>query len=124
MQTDDWVLEDTPEPGSKEAQLAAASKALAMGQYQEAMRLSSIWMQRNKYDPLLGEAHLIHGDALFAQEYYYESLFDYEFVAKEYYGTREEIYANEKELRNCNHVCKRYEEVELGHANFRCNRRG
>ena len=98
MQTDDWVLEDTPEPGSKEAQLAAASKALAMGQYQEAMRLSSIWMQRNKYDPLLGEAHLIHGDALFAQEYYYESLFDYEFVAKEYYGTREEIYANEKEL--------------------------
>ena len=98
MQTDDWVLKSAPELGSKEAQLAAASRALASGQYQEAMRLSAIWMQRNKYDPLLGEAHLIHGDALFAQEYYYESLFDYEFVAKEYYGTKEEIYANEKEL--------------------------
>ncbi len=98
MQTDDWVLENAPKPGSKEAQLAAASKALAMGHYQEAMRLSAIWMERNKYNPLMGEAHLIHGDALFAQEYYYESLFDYEFVAREYYGTQEEIYANEREL--------------------------
>jgi len=98
MQTDDWVLENAPEPGSKEEQLAAASKALAMGHYQEAMRLSAIWMERNKYDPLMGEAHLIHGDALFAQEYYYEALFDYEFVAREYYGTQEEIYANEREL--------------------------
>ncbi|MBC8201170.1 MAG: hypothetical protein H8E86_03910, partial [Planctomycetes bacterium] len=40
IQTDDWVLKNVPEPGSKEAQLAAASKALAMGHYQEAMRLS------------------------------------------------------------------------------------
>jgi outer membrane protein assembly factor BamD (BamD/ComL family) len=98
MQTDDWVLTNTPEPGSKEAQLAAASKELALGHYQEAIRLTAIWIVRNKYDPLLAQAHLIHGDALFAQEYYYESLFDYEVVAREYYGTLEEIHANEKEL--------------------------
>jgi tetratricopeptide (TPR) repeat protein len=98
LQTDDWVLEKTPNLGSKEAQLAAAKKALAMKNYQEAMRLSAIWIERNKYDPLLAEAHLIHGDALFAQKFYYEALFDYEFVARDFYGTKEEIYANEKEL--------------------------
>jgi outer membrane protein assembly factor BamD (BamD/ComL family) len=96
--TDKWVLTDTPEPGSPEAQLAAASKELAKGHYQEAIRLSSIWMTRHKRHPLIAEAHLIHGDALFGQKYYYESLFDYEIVARDHYGTQAAISANEREL--------------------------
>lgn len=96
--TDTWILAEAPEPGSPEAQLAAAAKQLAMGNNQEAMRLSSIWMTRNKRHPLMGEAHIIHGDALFAQRYYYESLFDYEAVARDYYGTKAAITANEREL--------------------------
>ncbi len=96
--TDSWILEKTPEPGSPEAQLAGAAKQLALGEYKDAMRLVSIWMERHKYHPLMGEAHLIHGDALFEQRYYYESLFDYEIVARDYYGTQAAIAANEKEL--------------------------
>ena len=96
--TDTWILEKTPEPGSPEAQLAGAAKKLALGEYQDAMRLVTIWMERFKYHPLMGEAHLIHGDALFEQHYYYESLFDYEIVARDYYGTQAAIAANEKEL--------------------------
>ena len=96
--TDTWILTDAPKSGSPEAQLAAAAKQLASGDYQEAMRLSSIWMTRNKHHASIGEAHIIHGDALFAQGYYYESLFDYEIVARDYYGTKSAIAANEREL--------------------------
>lgn len=96
--TDTWILTDVPVPGSPEAQLAAAAKQLASGDYQEAMRLSSIWMTRNKRHPSMAEAHIIHGDALFAQRYFYESLFDYEIVARDYYGTKSAIIANEREL--------------------------
>jgi len=96
--TDTWILTDVPEPGSPEAQLAAAAKQLASGDYQEAMRLSSIWMMRNKRHPSMAEAYIIHGDALFAQRYFYESLFDYEIVARDYYGTKSSITANEREL--------------------------
>jgi len=96
--TDTWVLTDSPTPGSPEAQLAAAAKQLAAGEYQEAMHLSSIWMTRNKRHPLMSEAHIIHGDALLAQKYFYESLFDYEIVARDYYGTQDAITANEREL--------------------------
>jgi outer membrane protein assembly factor BamD (BamD/ComL family) len=99
--TDTWVLTDTPEAGSSEAQLASASKQLALGNYQEALRISSIWIERNKHSDdysLMGEAHIIHGDALFAQGYFYESLFDYEVVARDYYGTKSSITANEREF--------------------------
>ncbi|MBT7657488.1 MAG: outer membrane protein assembly factor BamD [Phycisphaerae bacterium] len=97
--TDTWVLTNAPEPGSPEAQLAVAAKELAEGDYHEAIKLSSIWMVRHKRHPLLGEAHIIHGDALFEQRYFYESLFDYEIVARDFYGTQAEIIANERELQ-------------------------
>ena len=74
--TDKWVLTNAPEPGSPEEQLTVAAKNLAMGKYQEAIRLTNIWIERHKRHPLIGEAHIIHGDALFAQKYFYESLFD------------------------------------------------
>ncbi len=97
--TDQWILTNAPSPGTPEAQLAVAAKQLAKGDNQEAMRLASIWMTRHKRHPLMGEAHLIHGDALFAESYYYESLFDYEIVARDFYGTQAAIKANEREYQ-------------------------
>lgn len=96
--TDEWVLTDSPTPGTPEAQLADAAKQLAEGKYEEAMQLASIWISGNERHPLVAEAHLIHGDALFAQKEYYQSLFDYELVARDHYGTAAAIAANEKEL--------------------------
>jgi len=96
--TDEWVLTDAPTPGTPEARLAAAAKQLADGNYEEAMQLASIWISGNERHPLIAEAHLIHGDALFAQKEFYQSLFDYELVARDHYGTKAAIAANEKEL--------------------------
>ncbi len=96
--TDTWELTSSPKPGSPGAQLTSAAKALANKKYDDAIRLSTIWINRNKRHPLLGEAHMIRGDALFKQGNYYESLFDYEFVASTFYGTDVEIAANAREL--------------------------
>lgn len=96
--TDSWILTDSPKPGTPEAQLAAAAKLMAEGRYEDAERLAANWLTRNKRHPLVAEAHLIHGDALFAQREYYQSLFDYEIVARDYYGTTAAIAANKKEL--------------------------
>ncbi|MEE2819596.1 MAG: outer membrane protein assembly factor BamD [Planctomycetota bacterium] len=97
-QTDTWELTSSPKPGSPGAQLASAAKALASNSYEDAIRLSTIWINRNKRHPLLGEAHMIRGDAFFKQGNYYESLFDYEFVASTFYGTDVEVAANAREL--------------------------
>ena len=97
-QTDTWELSYSPRPGSPDAQLASAAKFLANNNYDDAIRLSTIWINRNKRHPLLGEAHMIRADALFKQDHFYESLFDYEFVASTFYGTDLEVAANAKEL--------------------------
>jgi outer membrane protein assembly factor BamD (BamD/ComL family) len=96
--TDKWVLTDSPTAGTPEAQLATAAKQLADGKDEEAMQLAAAWISGNERHPLIAEAHLIHGDALFAQKEYYQSLFDYELVARDHYGTKAAIAANEKEL--------------------------
>ncbi len=96
--TDKWVLTDAPTPGTPEAQLGAAAKQLADGNDEEAMKLAAAWISGNERHPLIAEAHLIHGDALFAQGEYYQSLFDYELVARDHFGTKAAIAANEKEL--------------------------
>ena len=96
--TDKWVLTDSPTPGTPEAQLAAAAKQLADGNDEEAMQLAAAWISGNERHPLIAEAHLIHGDALFAQMEYYQSLFDYELVARDHFGTKAAVAANKKEL--------------------------
>ena len=82
---DDWKLLDSPEDGSPEAQLAQARLQLAQGNPAEAQRLASIWLDRNKRNPLVAEAYLIRGDALYEQKEYYEALFDYEIIARSHY---------------------------------------
>lgn len=84
-QNDDWQLLTTPDEGSPEAQLAQARRQLAEGNLAEAQRLATIWLDRNKRNPLASEAYLIRGDALYKQREYYEALFDYELIAKSFY---------------------------------------
>ena len=96
--TDAWELAYSPKPGTPEAQLASAAKALANNKYNEAIRLSTIWINRNKRHPLLGQAHMYRGNALFEQGNYYESLFDFEFVARTFSGTDVEVAAIAREL--------------------------
>ena len=80
--TDKWILTEPFEPDSPEGQLAAASRQLAEGNYPEALKLSESWLNQYKNHELLPEALLIKGDALFAQEEYYKSLFPFEKLAR------------------------------------------
>ncbi len=96
--TDSWILATKHNPNSPEAKLVEAEQQLKLGNYKEALRLSSDWITEFKRHPFIPEAHIIHGDALFAQQYFYESLFDYEIVARDYYGTKAEVTANEREF--------------------------
>ena len=96
---DEWLIQDAPEAGSPQAQLDQARKQLALGNYAEAQRLATIWLDRNKRNPLASEAHLIRGDALFEQKEYYESLFDYELIARSYYKGETFLIAVQRELK-------------------------
>lgn len=95
---DNWELTDSPEPGTPGGQLAAARRALAEGNPREAVRLASIWLERFERNPLVPEAYMTRADALFQQKEYYESLFDYELVAREYHDSNVFSAALEREL--------------------------
>ena len=81
---DNWELQNAPEEGSPEAQLSEARKQLAQGHNSKAFQLATIWLDRNKRNPLASEAHLVRGDALFNQKEYYEAAIEYEFVARSF----------------------------------------
>jgi len=81
---DNWELQNPAQEGSPEAKLSEARKQLAEGHHSEAFRLATIWLDRNKRNPLTPEAYLIRGDALYNQKEYYEALFDYEFIARSF----------------------------------------
>jgi|TARA_B100000959_G_scaffold278644_2_gene337358 outer membrane protein assembly factor BamD (BamD/ComL family) len=98
-QNDDWELRNAPEEGSPEAQLAQARKQLAEGNAAEAQRLATIWLDRNKRNPLAAEAYLVRGDALFNQKEYYESLFDYELIARSFYESEAFQIALQREFK-------------------------
>ncbi len=92
--SDSWIIVSEHDPNSPESQLEEAKQQLDLGNYKEAQTLSSKWITKYKRHPNIPEAHIIHGDALLAQHYYYESLFDYEIVANDHYGKKSEVTAN------------------------------
>ncbi len=98
-QNDDWELRNAPEEGSPEAQLAQAKRHLAEGNAVEAQRLATIWLDRNKRNPLAAEAYLIRGDALFNQKEYYEALFDYELIARSFFESEAFQIALQREFK-------------------------
>ncbi|MBC8203610.1 MAG: outer membrane protein assembly factor BamD [Planctomycetes bacterium] len=98
-QNDDWELQNVAEEGSPEAQLAQARKQLAQGNAAESQRLATIWLDRNKRNPLASEAYLIRGDALFNQKEYYEALFDYEMIARSFYESEAFQIALQREFK-------------------------
>jgi outer membrane protein assembly factor BamD (BamD/ComL family) len=95
--SDSWIEQGAPEPGSPEARLAHARRALAADQTQRAEHLATEWIDRNPDHPLLPEAYLVRGDALMAQREFYQALFDYEYVARTFAGSEAFVRALERE---------------------------
>lgn len=101
MLTDEDLWRPTAEPaepGTPEAQLQEAAKALVLGEADRAEALASAWIERNDLHPMLPRAYLIRADARVALDDEYEALFDYEVIARLYAGSDVFVTALQREF--------------------------
>jgi hypothetical protein len=96
----EWKLERAPEPGTDEAFIAEARVLIAEGQFIEARRALSKWLERNKLtdNPFLAEAYILRGDARQGMGDEYLALYDYKKVTLDFEGTRSFITAIERQM--------------------------
>lgn len=96
----EWEQTDAPLPGSPEAILAEARRAIANDRPGAAKLALDPWIKANERsgNPLLAEAILLRGDAHTALGDEYEALYDYERVIKEFPATESYTLAVEREL--------------------------
>ena len=95
---DTWQAGASIDPATPQGELALARRTLARGDAERAEILAANWIERHDGHPLLPEAYLTRGDALRAQEKYYEALFDYEYVARVFTATEAFVTALQREL--------------------------
>ena len=79
-----WQQQTFADPDSPEGQLQTIRKALAEEQADTALELAKKWIKDHAGHALLPEAHLLHGDALVAQQEYFKALFQYEALIRGY----------------------------------------
>ncbi len=98
LQNDQWQAQVVHDPASPLGQLQAMRRALAEDRPGEAQRLADRWIDDNPNHPQLPQAHLLRGDAYSAQRDYYQALFDYEVVLRQFPGSEEFNLALEREF--------------------------
>jgi len=84
---DRWQKVADVDPASEEAQILAARRALVNGEASRAKNLANAFIERYPLSRYRAEALLIRGDAKLAGGDEYEALFDYEEIARRYYGS-------------------------------------
>jgi len=84
---DRWQKVADVDPLSEEAQILAARRALVNGEASRAKNLANAFIERYPLSRYRAEALLIRGDAKLASGDEYEALFDYEEIARRYYGS-------------------------------------
>ncbi len=89
LQGDQWKARGEPDPASPEGQLLTIRRHLAADEPREAEELADEWIAEHRGHPGLAEAYVLRGDAKVGRGRYYESLFDYELVARVYPGTEQ-----------------------------------
>lgn len=95
---DSWEAVQEIDPASPEGQLLAARRALAEGRAGVAEEQATRWIDANPEHRFLPEAYLLRGDALVAQNEEYEALFDYEYIARVFFGSEVFVTALEREF--------------------------
>ena len=94
----DWQQQSRYDPATPQGQLQAIRKALAEERPKAARDMADDWIEQHPNHPLLVEAHLLRGDALVAQKHYYDALFDYEFVIRQFPASQQYHTALEREF--------------------------
>jgi outer membrane protein assembly factor BamD (BamD/ComL family) len=84
-----WVQQTAHDPGSPEGELDAIRKLIARGKGKSAKELADAWIQKHAQHPLLPEAYLVRGDANVTRKHFFKSLFDYEYVIREFPGSEQ-----------------------------------
>ncbi len=79
-----WVQQPAYDPGSPEGELAAIRKLIAQDRGKKAKHRADDWIEQHDDHPLLAEAYLVRGDANVTRKHFFKSLFDYEFVIREF----------------------------------------
>jgi len=85
--SDRWQAQEDIDPTSEVAQLREARRALRIGDASLAKLLSNRFIEAHPLSPLRPDAFLIRGDAKRALGDEYEALFDYEEIARRYFGS-------------------------------------
>ncbi len=96
---DSWEIAAEVDPTSPEGQLLAARRALAENRAAVAEEQATRWIEAHPDHRLLPEAYLLRGDALLAQNEEYEALFDYEYIARVFFGSEVFVTALEREFQ-------------------------
>ncbi len=84
-----WVAQPVAEPGSPGGQLDAIRKLIAQGEGKKAKHAADDWIEKHSDHPLLPEAYLVRGDANVARKHFFKSLYDYEYVIREFTGSEQ-----------------------------------
>ncbi|MBS0195879.1 MAG: outer membrane protein assembly factor BamD [Planctomycetes bacterium] len=95
-----WTATKQPEPGTDAAVIASARAKLADKKFSEAIADLDTWIEANETtkSQYLPEAYLLRGDCKLADEDEFESLYDYEKVAKDYAGSEFFVRSLEREF--------------------------
>jgi tetratricopeptide (TPR) repeat protein len=95
-----WTVAAAPQPGTDEAIIAEARRALAEERPEDARRILDQWIEDHKRtdNPWLPEAYLLRGDARTAAGDEFQALYDYETVIKEFPASSSYVKAIEREL--------------------------
>ena len=93
---DRWKKVADADPGSEEAQLLAARRALVNGEYPRAEKLANAFLDRYPLSRYRADALLVRGDAKRPHDEY-EALFDYEEICRRYASSEVFIPALERE---------------------------
>ncbi len=93
-----WVKQPTADPGSPEGKLESIRRLIAEDKGKKAKEAADEWIEAYPDHPLIVEAYLLRGDANVARKHYFKSLFDYEYVIREFSGTEQFHTAMEREF--------------------------
>jgi outer membrane assembly lipoprotein YfiO len=95
----DWQKQPGAPAGTAEGQLQEIRKALAEGRGKDAYYLADSWIEQRPNHPMLVEAYFLRADAQVARRDYYQALYDYERVIREYPASEQFNTALEREFQ-------------------------
>jgi outer membrane assembly lipoprotein YfiO len=94
-----WQKQATPDPDSPAGKLATIRKRIIEDKAEKAAQLARQWIEQYPNHPRMPEARLLLGDALVAQNRYYDSLYQYERLVRQYPGSDQFMIALQREFR-------------------------